>query len=250
MDFPVIFRLGPAAISAHLLFEVLAFTLGFRYFLWLRKRRGDQLEQGSRVVPLAGATLGALFGSRLLGILETPELLFNGQGNWMYFTQSKTIVGGLLGGLIGVELAKKMVGETRSSGDLFTFPIMLGMIIGRIGCFLSGVGEPTYGLPSGLPWAMDLGDGIRRHPTALYEILFLAGWWMVLRYLKSHYPLKEGALFKLFMTGYLLYRFLVEFIRPGEPIIAGINPIQIACLLGLAYYWRVFLQPVRHLGVA
>lgn len=236
-------RVGALAVSAHLLFEVLAFTLGFQYFLWLRKQRGDQLESGNRMIALAGATLGALVGSRLLGILETPELLLSGKGGWMYLTQSKTIVGGLLGGLAGVELAKKIVGETRSSGDLFTFPIILGMMTGRIGCFLSGVAEPTYGLPSGLPWAMDLGDGIRRHPTALYEILFLGVLWVFLRVLPTKAPLKDGAVFKVFMAGYLGYRFLVEFIRPGEAILLGLNPIQIACLLGLGYYWRVFLQP-------
>ncbi len=246
MEFPVEIRLGALAVSAHLLFEVLAFALGFRYFLWLRRRKGDQLEPGSRMIALAGATLGALVGSRLLGILETPGLLFSGEAGWMYLTQSKTIVGGLLGGLIGVELAKKLAGETQSSGDLFTFPIILGMMTGRVGCFLSGVAEPTYGLPSDLPWAMDLGDGIRRHPTALYEIFFLAVLWVLLRVLQARISLKEGSVFKLFMTGYLGYRFLVEFIRPGEAIFLWLNPIQLACFFGLVYYWKVLAQP-RHL---
>jgi hypothetical protein len=43
-----------------------------------------------------------------------------------------------------------------------------------------GVYEETYGLPSSLPWAMDLGDGIQRHPVALYEIIFLIALWLSL----------------------------------------------------------------------
>ncbi len=50
----------------------------------------------------------------------------------IYFFASKTIVGGLLGGILGVEIAKKLVGIKHSSGDLFCFPIILGIMIGRI----------------------------------------------------------------------------------------------------------------------
>ena len=54
-------------------------------------------------------------------------------------------MGGLFGGLLGVELVKKMIGEKQSSGDLFTLPIILGIIIGRLGCFLTGIKEFTFG---------------------------------------------------------------------------------------------------------
>lgn len=187
-----------------------------------------------------GATAGALIGSRLLGALESPDLFFSRSTGWLYYYQSKTIVGGLLGGLMGVEGIKKLIGEQHSSGDLFTYPIMLGMIIGRIGCFSAGISEPTYGVASSLPWAMDLGDGIPRHPTALYEIIFLVLLWMGLSGIRKRYTLVPGAYFQLFMTAYLFYRFMVEFIRPGVPVIFGLNMLQLACLGGLIYYWRVW----------
>ena len=56
---------------------------------------------------------------------------------------------------------------------LFTYPLILAIIIGRIGCFSMGVFEETYGLPTTLPWGMNLGDNIPRHPVCLYEIIFL-----------------------------------------------------------------------------
>lgn len=243
MEFPIIFRWGYLAVNAHFVFELLAFFIGFRYFLWLRKSAGDHLPSNSRLTAFLGAAAGAFLGSRLLGALEDPHLFFHPQGNWLYYFQSKTIIGALLGGLAGVEIAKKMVGETRSSGDLFTFPLILGMILGRIGCFSMGVAEPTFGIASSLPWAMDLGDGIPRHPTALYEILFLSFLWLLLLQLRKKMNLQEGALFKIFMVAYLIYRFAVAFIQPVDTWLAGIGTLQLACLLGLAYYYKVLISP-------
>lgn len=242
MEFPLVFKLGAFTISAHLIFEILAFGVGFQYFLWLRRHQEDRISDINRLWVLLGATAGALFGSRLLGALEDPNLFFSGKAGWLYYYQSKTILGGLLGGLIGVESIKKLVGERHSSGDLFTFPLILAMIIGRVGCFFSGTAEPTYGIPSNLPWALDLGDGIPRHPTALYEILFLILLWWGLSRLQKQFQLIPGAYFQIFMTAYLCYRFGVEFIRPGVDLILGINVLQFACLGGLIYYRKVWLN--------
>jgi phosphatidylglycerol---prolipoprotein diacylglyceryl transferase len=85
----------------------------------------------------------------------------------------KTIVGALIFGLISVELMKRYIGVRRSTGDLYAIPLALGIAIGRIGCFLTGLSDNTYGTPTNLPGAVNFGDGIPRHPTQLYEIIFL-----------------------------------------------------------------------------
>ena len=244
MEFPLIFHPGPFSINAHLVFELLAFFIGFRYFLRLRRHQHDVISDENRLWIFIGAAGGAFLGSRLLGFLESPEAM---SGNYLLlrFFQSKTIVGGLLGGLFGVEMVKKWIGERRSSGDLFTYPLILGMMIGRIGCFTMGVHEPTFGNPTSLPWAMDLGDGILRHPTALYEISFLALLWVGLVFLEKKVRLAAGARFKLFMVSYLCWRLAAGFIQPGWRLGIGLTVIQVACVAGLGYYWRVFLQPGR-----
>jgi prolipoprotein diacylglyceryltransferase len=68
---------------------------------------------------------------------------------------------------------KRYIGLRTSTGDLYAIPLALGIAIGRIGCFLTGLSDNTYGIPTNLPWAINFGDGIPRHPTQLYEILFL-----------------------------------------------------------------------------
>ena len=246
MDFPLTFHIGPLSINAHLLFELLAFFIGFRYFLFLRKNQNDPINDENRIWIFIGAAAGALIGSRLLGALENPDWFFSGEKGILYYYQSKTIIGGLLGGLFGVELIKKWIGEKKSSGDLFVFPLILAMIIGRIGCFSMGVYEPTFGVESSLPWAMDLGDGLKRHPTALYEIVFLIALWSFILLIEKKWNFKNGSRFKIFLSAYLIYRLAIGFIQPGWKFTFGLGTLQIACIFGLIYYWKIFVHP-KHL---
>jgi len=219
--------------------------LGFRYFLYLRKKQGDGLPDGNRLWVIAGAIFGAVLGSRLLGALENPPALLHSENPLLYIYQNKTIVGGLLGGLIGVESIKKVIGERQSSGDLFVYPLILAMIIGRTGCFSMGVYEETYGVATSLPWGMELGDGIIRHPVSLYEIVYLLLLAGMLYLIQKKYTLVSGARFKLFMIGYLLFRFLLDLIKPGYHYAFGLGSIQLACLAGLLYYAPSIIFPSR-----
>lgn len=142
-----------------------------------------------------------------------------------------------------VELTKIIIKEKQSSGDLFTLPLIVGIFIGRIGCFLTGVLEPTYGKESTFFMAMDLGDGKLRHPTSLYEILFLIILFFILKSIYKKQILKNGVLFKWFMVSYFLFRFLIEFIKPNDFLIYGLSTIQLVCLSCILYYYKVILKP-------
>lgn len=227
----------------HLLFEVTAFAVGYAFYSRLLARQGDPIAEDKRVWIIIGAAAGALIGSRVLGALEDPaQLAWNWRSLFIAFN-NRTIVGGLLGGLIGVEVTKKLVGVNQSSGDLFVFPIILGMIIGRIGCLLGGLEDNTYGLRTDLPWGIDLGDGIHRHPTNIYEIIWLGLVWLALIGIERRWKLKPGARFKIFMVLYLEYRFAIEFLKPGHPVFYGFTAIQLAAELGVLYYWKVWTEP-------
>jgi len=243
MRFPVYVHLGPVEILLHTLTEFGGIFIGFRYFLWIRKSTGDSIESVNRGWIIIGAIFGALLGSRLLGGLERPHELMAASNKLFYFYTNKTIVGGLLGGLCGVEGIKMLVHEKRKSGDLFVFPLLLALIIGRIGCFGMGVYEETYGIPADLPWAMNLGDGLKRHPVCLYEIIFLILLWITLANTRKQKNLDEGSLFKIFLISYLAFRFLIDFIKPGERYLFGLGSIQLACLAGLLYYNRYIINP-------
>lgn len=235
MTFPVEFHLAGRTIPAHMVFEVLAYTVGFQLYLYIRRRQ----KPDARHVPfdqimwvLVGCVFGALAGSKILAWLESPHEYFDNP-NPLALLGGKTIVGGLLGGWIGVEIAKKHLGVTRSTGDLFVFPLAIGIAIGRIGCFLTGLPDHTYGTFTNLPWAINFGDG-PRHPTQLYEIAFLALLAIALA-IRARKPYWNGELFRLFMLGYLVFRFTVEFIKPRYNPWAGLSAIQIACGVGVIF---------------
>jgi len=235
---PVVFGIK---LNVHLILEYLAFFIGFRYYVYLRKRLTDTISSNNRLSIILGAIFGALFFSRLIGFLENPGVHWE-QG-WIAILNNKTIMGGLFGGLLGVELAKKIIGEKQSSGDLFTLPIIIGIIIGRIGCFLAGIKEFTYGKQTQFFMGIDLGDGLQRHPIALYEVCFLIFLFLIIKKLKQgSLPFKNGDYFKVFMVSYFAFRFLIEFIKPNAFFVFGLSSIQLLCLLCLVYYYKFILQ--------
>lgn len=248
MQFPIQLHMGALAIPLHAVLETAGIFIGFRLFLHQRKKRGDVIEESNRIWIVIGAIFGALIGSRLVGALEDPVAWFHSKNPLLYFYQNKTVVGGFLGGLFGVEVFKKFIGERKASGDLFVFPMMLALIIGRVGCFSMGVYEETYGLPTTFSTGMNLGDGILRHPVTLYEIGFLIFLWLALYALKNNTALQNGALFKIFMIGYVLFRFCLDFLKPHYTFSIGLSTIQLVCLLGLLYYLPYLVQPKKLLA--
>jgi len=197
-------------------------------------------------VVLLGCLVGASVGNKLVFWLEMPHLWTVNSGWLEFLFNGQSMVGGLLGGLIGVELAKKICGYRQSTGDLFVFPVLLGLSIGRVGCFLAGLNDGTYGVPTRLPWGVDFGDGLPRHPTQLYEIIFAALLWWLLKRLQPKLQVVPGIMFKLMLMAYLLWRFGIDFLKPipySYPL--GLSGIQWACLLGLLCYLPFSLPPLR-----
>jgi phosphatidylglycerol:prolipoprotein diacylglycerol transferase len=213
-------------------------------------------------------------------LLEDPQLTWHNLHNPAYLMGGKTIVGALIFGLIAVELMKRYIGVRQSTGDLYAIPLALGIAIGRIGCFLTGLSDNTYGTPTTLPWAINFGDGIPRHPTQLYEIVFLLLLIPILYRIVSGTVILSGAevtrsetsaqskdplhhdsataparsslkvflpgdAFKVFMVAYLTFRLLCDFIKPYPRILLGLGGIQWACLLTLLYYSRDIARWIR-----
>jgi prolipoprotein diacylglyceryltransferase len=232
MTFPVDFHIHGRSIPAHPVFETAGYIAGFQTYLLLRRRTGfARVADEPTVWIIAGCIIGALLGSKVLAIVESLPDYWQARGHIASWFAGKTIVGGLLGGWIGVEIVKHRLHVRTRTGDLFVFPLILGIAIGRIGCFLTGLPDHTYGVHSNLPWAIDFGDG-PRHPTQLYEIAALALIALAL-FIRSRRPFRAGDLFRAFLLAYLAFRFAVEFIKPVYtwPIV-HLSAIQLACVTG------------------
>jgi|SRR5215831_14523795 len=100
----------------------------------------------------------------------------------------------------------------------------VAIAVGRIGCFLGGFDEYTYGTPTSLPWAVDCGDGIGRHPVQLYESFTMAvGALAFLWLLKRRLEVAVHRGFYLFAAVYGVQRFLWEFLKPYPVVIGSLN---------------------------
>lgn len=233
-----------AAAWAHTAFAWAGMALGAA--MWRRTLKGQQ--RGGALAPgnfgvLVGLLAGAALGNKLVFLIERPDLV---QALWRSGTlvfPGQSIVGGLLGGLIGVELAKKLTGQTRSTGDAMVWPIAVGLAIGRVGCFLAGLHDDTYGVPTAAPWGVDFGDGTLRHPTQLYEIAVVLPLGWLLHRARFATP---GLAFKLFLASYLLWRLAIEFLKP-VPVVwpLGLSGIQWTCLVAMAVYLPLTLRAAR-----
>lgn len=243
MTFPWLIPLGPWKLHPHAFFETLAYLLAGQLFWLLRRRGADALDSRARITVIAGALLGAGLGAKLLHILT---LLPDRQAvGWVALLGGKSILGAILGGHLGVEIAKKLIGETRRTGDLFVFPLLVGIAVGRLGCFFTGLADGTYGNPTTLPWGVDFGDGVRRHPTQLYEVGFAILFMLIALVLRKRLP--SGGLWRLFLAAYCAWRLLVDGLKP-YPAMVGFNAIQWAAVAGLV--WLALSEAARRRPVA
>jgi prolipoprotein diacylglyceryltransferase len=231
------------AAPAHAVLEFAGIGIGAAMYRRARKHEG----MGSVMAPggfaiLVGLLLGAGLGNKLVFLIERPDV-FHGwfEGHWVMPGQS--VVGGFLGGLLGVELAKLITRQPQSTGDLMVWPITVGLVIGRVGCFIAGLHDDTYGVATSLPWGVDFGDGVFRHPTQLYEIVFVLLWSGWLLRTRDRWAVVPGLMFKLFLSGYLLWRLAVDGIKPVlVPYAWGLSGIQWTCIIALAVYLPITLR--------
>ena len=104
--------------------------------------------------------------------------------------------------------------------------------------------DKTHGVATSLPWGVDLGDGVPRHPTQLYEIAWLVMLGLIIAALnRTRRTDAPGLRFRALMLGYFAFRFVVEFIKPVHAPCLGLSAIQIASLAGMTWAAAGLLRP-------
>lgn len=222
----------PTDPDLHILFDLLAWLaaglLARRLYVWrLRETAAVAVAKTGPlyVVALAiGVIAGAWgFGSWNTALTALPH-------------PSHSIAGALAGGIIGVELYKLARGITVSTGAIWVGPLALGIAIGRWGCLYAGLTDETYGVPTRLPWGVDLGDGVARHPVQIYEsVAMLAFLGVYLVALARRAGWTRTRAFYLFVLFYAAQRFLWEFLKPYPDVLGPLNLFQLLALAMILY---------------
>ena len=223
----------------HTFFDLLAWLSAFamaRFVSrigWLAQTRTPMRDPGYFIALSLGAIAGALaFGSFNMVLAHLWQI-------------GHSIAGAIAGGIVAVEIYKLARGIKGSTGAQFVAPLALGIAVGRWGCFFAGLPDFTYGTPTSLPWGVDFGDGIHRHPVQLYESFAMLSFLAVyLLEISRHnaFVLRQG--FYLFVAWYAVQRFVWEFLKPYPSVIGPFNVFHIICLMMLAY--SLFMMRTNH----
>jgi phosphatidylglycerol:prolipoprotein diacylglycerol transferase len=216
-------------------------AIGLGFLLTRRFQEPLALSRSERLGILIGAFCGAMLGAKLPFVISDWEGLRSGAA---WFSDGKTIMFGLVGGYAGVELAKAILQVRVKTGDTFAVPVPLAVAVGRLGCFRAGC---CYGTPTGLPWGVDFGDHIARHPTQLYEAAFHLTAAVVL-FLLLRKGLFRGQLFKLYLLAYFAFRFLSESLRPEPRLWLELTGYQWAALALIPTFALLWWNDARFIG--
>jgi phosphatidylglycerol:prolipoprotein diacylglycerol transferase len=214
-------------LPLHAICEALGYALGFQAYRRLKAHHGDVVASNQRFHLVIAAILGALIGSKIPGLWDH----FSGVLPLRPWISSKTVAGGLMGGFFAVEIVKRKYGIRHSTGNLWVLPVILGMVLGRLGCFLAGPTDGTWGIATSMPWAVQTGSGPALHPTPLYEISFLVICGFLLHRVMRMRPHWNS--FRLFLMVYLGFRLAIDTLKLDPRIGWGMSSIQWLCLFGI-----------------
>jgi len=215
---------------AYTFFITLGIAVGIVIY-YMEARKAHQANGNSFLIVI-GAFIGSTIGAKLLEFLLNIDRVHSGNDLLTFLVSGRTIVGGLIGGTLGVWITKKVAGIKAKRGNLFAPAIALGVAVGRFGCFFNGC---CYGKPTTLPWGVNFGDGILRHPTQLYESAFMLLMFFVLKFGFKNREIQPGFLFNFLMLAYFIYRFLSEFIREERVAFFHLTYFQLISIVVILY---------------
>jgi len=210
--------LHPSAYGALMLAGIVV-SLAF----WSRVARRDE----RLVLIYIAALVGAFLGAKVVYLAAEGWLHWHDQDRWLQLATGKSITGALLGGYAGVELAKRFLKYSGTTGDWFALIIPLSLMLGRVGCLLHGC---CLGRECAASWfTMNDSAGVARWPAALVELLFNAAMLGVMFVLRAR-KILPGQHFHLYLMAYGTFRFFHEFLRATPGIIGPISGYQVAAL--------------------
>ncbi len=221
---PFVFRVGGFGVRWYALAYIAGLLIGWGLMRRMARKASPWVTAEAVDDFLMWATLGVILGGRLgyvlfykpLHYLQNPlEILQVWEGGMAFH-------GGMLGVLIAIVLfARKRGVPLLHLGDLVCAVVPVGLFFGRIANFINGELFGREADPAEVPWAMVFPHGgpIPRHPSQIYEalleglVLFIVVQivWTRPR-LRAHLGLVSG----VFLIGYGLARFTVEFFRQPD----------------------------------
>ncbi|WP_375428029.1 prolipoprotein diacylglyceryl transferase [uncultured Sphingomonas sp.] len=222
---PEVFTIGFFSLRWYSLAYIAGIVLGWWYLLRLLKQPGAPMARRHADDLVFYATLGIILGGRLGYVLfYAPDMLLNPIRVLRLWDGGMSFHGGVIGTSLGLVLfARQHKLNWLRVHDYVACCVPFGLFFGRLANFVNG---ELWGRPTDAPWGIVFDRTVpfgviepARHPSQLYEagleglalglLLWFAFWRTNARY-------EPGKLVGLFLLGYGLARFLVEFFREPD----------------------------------
>ncbi len=247
---PIALQAGPFAVRWYALSYMVGILLGWWYALKLagngQKEGGKRPDAADIDDFITWAVLGVIVGGRLGYVLfYAPGVyLASPLDTLMIWKGGMSFHGGMLGVLVAMVLfaRKRQIPLLRLS-DIVCAAAPIGLFFGRLANF---VNAELYGRHTDVWWGVIFpdGSGLPRHPSQLYEAflegLVLFGVLAVLIRIPSIRN-RPGTVSGVFLMGYGLSRFMVEFVREPDA--------QIGYIAGLITMGQILCLPMILIGV-
>lgn len=250
---PIAFSIGFLSVRWYSLTYLVAFAVIVFLLKWRIKKKESDFKWNDILDFLIYSFIGILIGGRLgyvffydLGYFTSNpvEIFLPVQISNFQFQVTGFYGMSYFGALLGVSAISYFFAKKRKINfwkllDFILPAIPAGYFFGRVGNFLNG---ELYGRVTEKKLGMDFGDGFLRHPSQLYEaffegiILFVVLW-----ILRNRFRDKLGIIIGLYLSGYGLFRFLIEFFREPD--------VHLGFVLGLLTLGQIFSVLIFFIGI-
>jgi phosphatidylglycerol:prolipoprotein diacylglycerol transferase len=238
---PVAFSIGPLSVRWYALAYVAGILIAQRYIAWLddRKNTPPMLIAKAREDLVMYGVLGIILGGRFGYVIfyNLPHYIHNPAEVLEVWHGGMSFHGGFTGVLIAFAFFCRRFGlRWLALMDLLAVATPIGLFFGRLANFVNG---ELFGRVTALPWGMVFPNGgpSPRHPSQLYEaglegfVLGMVLWFLATRTNALKY---RGILGGVFVGGYGLARFTVEFFREPDAqlgtVFMGLSMGQMLCI--------------------
>ena len=222
---PDIFTIGFFTLRWYSIAYIAGILVGWWYLLKLLAQPGAPMARRHADDLVFYATLGIILGGRIGYVLfYAPEMILHPLRILRLWDGGMSFHGGVIGTSLGLILfARKHSLNWLRVHDYIACCVPFGLFFGRLANFVNG---ELWGKPADVPWAIVFDRTVpygiaepARHPSQLYEaglegVLLFALLWFAFWRTKARYD--PGKLVGLFILGYGIARFVVEFFREPD----------------------------------
>lgn len=224
------YQSNPLIYSIFIILSLIIGLLIYKFLNYPKQQNGINIWH---ILPVF--VIGAIIGAKL------PVLFSYGLHIELLWT-GKSYFGGILGAFIAINLFKKIYDIKGYFGDRFVIPLCVSVGIGKVGCFFYGC---CGGLPTDFILKMRNHFDVYVHPVQLYEAIFqflTAGLFFYFYKTRKY----QGMFFLIYILMYMLFRFVIEFIRNEPRVWLNLSIYQWLSLAFIPYFLVILIKRVQN----